>query len=631
MDVSSLSAQQQHQGVTIGAALEEPDLKRRKTSNAAASATTPGASPTVGSVKAKQQAFYGALASEKRVVSPATPSSQGPKKAEGGVKPLKSAMRPVSPPPKAAGSQPLVRGKTVRPKEVKKETLNPRMIAHDPAGHGVRLVLLKKLHEGMERLNKEVLKSDDPTEKIFHLSPNELVKLALDEEEQIAKENRSVYGNIIKMRILKYTKKMTVDEWIQQRKETVQKSPEAKKSSGSNESPPIETGLTLAEELLILPRLVADQTKFAQWGYVTSPPSEAEIEKARLGVEAAHGYEECDRCRSRFQVFPNRREEDGALTTGGMCTHHPLRRYFPPRDKADKGPKEAKYGCCHEVVGSPGCTHAATHVFKISEAKRLAHVMPFISTPPNPTIDGGEAVCFDCEMGYTCFGMELIRLTAVSWPSGKPLIDILVKPLGIMLDLNTRFSGVKPEVFAAAKEFDPLSKENPFPKTKDEPLRIVSSPHIARALLLKHVSPTTPLLGHALENDLNSIRLVHPTIVDTVVLFPHPRGLPLRFGLKSLADRYLQRAIQTAGAAGHDSLEDARATGDLVRVKIGNEWKKLKSHGWSVKNGAFYSPDSTTPSELPILLRYSTDLKAGVKRKRADGEDGPADTDEDKE
>jgi RNA exonuclease 1 len=37
-----------------------------------------------------------------------------------------------------------------------------------------------------------------------------------------------------------------------------------------------------------------------------------------------------------------------------------------------------------------------------------------------------------------------------------------------------------------------------------------------------------------LENDLKSLRLIHRKVIDTAVLFPHPKGPPFRRALKDL-------------------------------------------------------------------------------------------------
>ncbi|KAJ9662807.1 RNA exonuclease 3 [Coniosporium apollinis] len=547
---------------------------------------------------------------------------------------LKTATRPVSPPPRSEKVK--VASATLK-KAVQNdhvETLNPRMVKIDPAGHGLRRLYLSKLHEGMARLNDVVSKSTDPEVKALHLSNSELIKLALDEEEGIANGKTSVYGNIIKLRMVAY-KNMKLEEWVRLRRED-----RARKEGKAKEAEPpplLDTGLAPDEELLILPRLVANQEGLEQHGYVPSPPTQADIAAANEGVEAAHGYEKCDRCSTRFQVFPDRRE-DGALTSGGICTYHWGRVYRPPREKVDaiKGAREPKYTCCQEQIGTPGCTVGETHVFKISEAKRLAAVLPFERTSENPGARTDRAVAFDCEMGYTVYGLELIRLTATSWPDQAPLIDVLVRPLGAILDLNTRFSGVQPEAFFNAPPFDPaagaLPSRPPSAGTEAAPaqptLAIVASPDVARTLLCSYISPSTPLLGHALENDLNVIRLCHPTIVDTVLLFPHPRGLPIRYGLRALVKKYLNKDIQTAGAAGHDSLEDAREAGELVRWRVAREWKRLKSEGWSVNGGQFFAPlvpgMVVKPATLEELRAYAfAPLEKRAKRGRGqvDGAD----------
>ncbi|MCJ1471020.1 RNA exonuclease 3, partial [Pseudocyphellaria aurata] len=442
------------------------------------------------------------------------------------------------------------------------ESLNPRLLPNPPASHAIRLRLVTMLHEQMVRLNEEVKRSDDPSRMTAELSTHELVAAALNEEEKIAKQNPSVYTNIVKLRIVAL-KKLKVSGWINERlKEIAAAKP---RDEFSVQKPPkiIDTGLSPREEIALLPRLLAEQGTLIKHGYISATPSEEDIEQARKGVEAAQGWEQCDRCKTRFQVFPGRRAEDGALTTGGMCLYHPSKPRRPMGETADKSHKELLYACCNETVGkSTGCTPSDTHVFKISEAKRLALVMPFMATPPNPGLQSDRAVCFDCEMGYTTRGMELIRLTATSWPDGGKLVDVLVRPLGEILDLNSRYSGVWPKDFASA-----IPHSADTTATADD-LQLVDSPFTARALLFSHLTPTTPLIGHALENDLNAVRIIHPCIVDSVVLYPHPRGLPLRLGLKFLLKKHLERDIQMGGELGHDSTEDARAAGDLVRLKV---------------------------------------------------------------
>ncbi|KAL2152675.1 hypothetical protein VTH82DRAFT_5859 [Thermothelomyces myriococcoides] len=513
----------------------------------------------------------------------------------------------------------------------KPESLNPRHLkTAAPAPHDFRYKVLKLLHEQFQRLNDELKKDAKEDEKKLVLSAQELIWLALDEEQKIATEKPSIYQNVIKNRIMTY-KKMTVGQWKDERA-AERKKREAAATPKSNTprkaallGPPkvINTGLTPEQEVKFLVYLQTPIDKLAQWGYVPSAPTEEEINKAREGEEASLGYEVCDRCRTRFQVFPGRREEDGALTSGGKCVHHPGKAYYPERSLGDTEKPSRRYRCCQQVVGeSAGCVSSNTHVFKTTSPARLASVIPFVETPPNPRAPKDRAVCFDCEMGYTVRGMELIRLTATSWPDGKELLDILVRPVGEILDLNSRYSGVWPEDIVNAEPWSGEGDPSSRPEVKEEKegeqeggdgkgpqrgksrarkkMRIVPSPVVARDLLFSLISPETPLIGHGLENDLNAVRIIHPTLIDTILLFPHRRGLPMRYGLKMLMETHLNKAIQVeveGEEMGHDSAEDARAAGELVRFKVQEKWSAMKCEGWRLVNGEFVPPEGKKGGE----------------------------------
>ncbi len=574
----------------------------------------------------------------------------------------------------------------------KPETLNPRHLkSAAPAAHDFRYKALKLLHDQFQRLNNELKKDAKDDEKKLVLSAQQLIWLALDEEQCLATDKPSVYQNIIKNRIMTY-KRMTPGQWRDERVAEATKT-NAKTTPGSKTprkpvlgAPKvIQTGLTPEEEVKFLKHLYTPIDKLAQWGYVPTSPREEDITKAREGEEAGMGYEVCDRCTTRFQVFPGRREEDGALTSGGKCVHHPGRLYFPERAPGDTDKPTRRYRCCQEAQGeTPGCVSGNTHVFKTTSPARLASITPFAETPSNPLVPKDRAVCFDCEMGYTTRGMELIRLTATNWPDGKELLDVLVRPVGEILDLNSKYSGVWPEdivsakpwseeasiqtekgtpaekastlaeevdtpaenIAIPAKEVDtpagntatpvkevdipaentgaPAGKTGTLAKKIDTPadkastqaetdnkeqkagvikhavdtekrkkMKIVSSPAAARDLLFSLLAPETPLMGHGLENDLNAARILHPTLIDTILLYPHRRGLPMRHGLKMLMEVHLNKAIQVeveGKPMGHDSAEDARAAGELVRLQVQEKWSAMKREGWSLVDGEFVPP-----------------------------------------
>lgn len=152
-------------------------------------------------------------------------------------------------------------------------------------------------------------------------------------------------------------------------------------------------------------------------------------------------------------------------------------------------------------------------------------------------------------MGYTTHGYEMIRLTVVDWTSGKTVLDRTVTPYGKVVDLNTRFSGVK-------------SLEDGT--TVDGIHYPTISFKQARDAMFEYVSQSTIIIGHGLDNDLDVLRLIHTNIVDTSLIYPqfNPQR---RSALKDLTQMYLSRKIQ---GGEHDSAEDAIAAMDIVKYHL---------------------------------------------------------------
>lgn len=506
-------------------------------------------------------------------------------------------------------------------KQKKTESLNPRLLKSSPASHEIRLKLLRMVHQEFSRLNSELKKHADEQELKLVLSDQDLIMRALDEEHKTALEKAAVYANVMKNKVMQY-KRMGVAQWKAERGKETQAAEQKQGGNDASDGPPkkIETGLTQAQEVELLRRIITPIDKLSGHGYVAKMPTEGSIKAARKGLEAAKGWEVCDRCQQRFQVFPGRREEDGALTTGGSCKFHWGKTYVPAKAPGDKTRVPKRYLCCSQEIGdSAGCFTHDHHVYKFTDAARLAAVLNFAETPENSLPPADRAVCFDCEMGYTVYGLELIRLTATSWPTGEELLDVLVQPLGEVLDLNSRFSGVWPDDLAHAQPWtagndltpsksgtETCSEEGEIKPAKRR-LKKVSSPEAARDLLFSLLSPSTPLIGHGLENDLNAVRIIHPKLIDTVLLYPHRGGLPFRHSLKSLMDVHLNRKIQQETGPkmlGHDSAEDARAAGDLVRLKVMSEWKDMKRDGWTLVDDEFVAPGKQSNKEGKLTEKF---------------------------
>ncbi|XP_075047577.1 RNA exonuclease 1 homolog isoform X2 [Mixophyes fleayi] len=246
----------------------------------------------------------------------------------------------------------------------------------------------------------------------------------------------------------------------------------------------------------------------------------------------------CCRCGETYSVTMQ-----GKHVRKEECNYHSgkvLRHKVP-------GGMETRYSCCEAAVGSPGCQMAKLHVHDGQKENIDGFIKTFIKLQPS---DGNPGIfSLDCEMCYTTHGLELTRVTVVD-PSLQVAYDTFVKPDNEIIDYNTRFSGV----------------------TEDNLKNITTSIRDVQAILLNLISADTILIGHSLENDLNALKLIHDTVVDTSIVFPHRLGLPNKRALRNLIADYLRRIIQD-NVGGHDSSEDATACMELMIWKVKEDTK----------------------------------------------------------
>lgn len=530
-----------------------------------------------------QSAIHAAPASKQTSTSSSSSSTTNtPPRVTG--KPLLSQNRPISPP--STARQKTTPPSQLKPKPLKAEELIPRKVQRDPVAFPQRVFILKQLHKQIDSINKKLGHASADQQSNFLLTEQEVIKQALDEEESAANSSPSGdgYKHAIQGRI-GFFKGMDMSRWNGWVGSTWRATtPASKPTTEVTKDGKVKTGLAnKEEEITIVKHLRTGLNSVAQYGWVIKAPTDQEIAGAKRALAISGGVETCDRCGTKFTVYPGRNSE-GKFTSKGPCRYHWARA---PHKRATS---EGVYDCCGAVAGSEGCTVAEDHVFKVSDPKRLAALWQFETTPAPKHGKEKQPVTFDCEMCYTTKGMELVRLTAISWPEKVVLLDILVRPIGDLLDLNTRFSGVSKDLYYNAPSYGTraLSPPSQINDNEPPPLEKVASPLAARQLLFDFLDTETPLIGHAIDNDLNVCRIIHPFVIDTVLLFPHPRGLPIRYKLKDLAQKYLNRKIQTGNEEGHDSREDSEATGDLVLVKVAERWADMKRKGWYWKDGKLF-------------------------------------------
>ncbi|KAI4828800.1 hypothetical protein KUCAC02_022872 [Chaenocephalus aceratus] len=246
----------------------------------------------------------------------------------------------------------------------------------------------------------------------------------------------------------------------------------------------------------------------------------------------------CCRCGAEYKINVN-----GNCVRKEECCFHwgRLRRHKV------SGGWETNYSCCAAGVGAPGCQVCKQHVQDGRKESFDGYVTTFSKSLP-PDGNGG-VFALDCEMCYTRHGLDLTRVTVID-SEMKVIYDTFVRPEAKVVDYNTRFSGVTEE-----------DLENATITLRD-----------VQAVLLSMFSAESILIGHSLESDLLALKLIHSTVVDTAIVFPHRLGAPYKRALRNLMADHLKRIIQD-NVNGHDSSEDASACLELMLWRIKEDAK----------------------------------------------------------
>lgn len=242
----------------------------------------------------------------------------------------------------------------------------------------------------------------------------------------------------------------------------------------------------------------------------------------------------CCRCKKEYTVnkrgFPIVQEE---------CIYHPNRKY--------RVRGEARYQCCTQDGTSDGCCVAPSHVYEYVD---FEHLKGYVTTlPADPQAEVYGVYSLDCEMCYTTNGLDLTRVTVIN-SACKVVYETLVRPLHPIIDYNTRYSGI----------------------TEEQMCHVKTTLLDVQATLLTMFSSKTILVGHSLESDFKALKLIHDTVIDTSVLFPHKMGPPFKRALRNLSTDYLRKIIQNS-VEGHDSAEDAMVCMELLQYKLKEDLK----------------------------------------------------------
>lgn len=151
----------------------------------------------------------------------------------------------------------------------------------------------------------------------------------------------------------------------------------------------------------------------------------------------------------------------------------------------------------------------------------------------------------DCEMCNTTLGVSEITRVSIVNEKLESVYETFVKPENKITNYLTAFSGITEETL---KDVTKTLKE------VQEDIRTV-------------LPADAILVGQSLNVDLNCLKLMHPYVIDTSVIYNISGERKSKSKLRTLAREFLGEIIQNH-AKGHDSIEDAAASVKLVQLKL---------------------------------------------------------------
>ncbi|XP_063228438.1 uncharacterized protein LOC134534195 [Bacillus rossius redtenbacheri] len=191
----------------------------------------------------------------------------------------------------------------------------------------------------------------------------------------------------------------------------------------------------------------------------------------------------------------------------------------------------------------------------------------------------------DCEMCRTdTKQLELTRISVVN-EKLEVVYDTLVKPHNRITDYLTRYSGVTAKMLA------------------DVTVRLADVQQKLREIL----PPDAILVGQSLNMDLHTLKMMHPYIIDTSIIFNVSGCRSSKSKLAALAYKFLNRSIQTS-RKGHSPVEDSCASMELVQKKL----SESVTYGDQILSRRMTVPEAQTSQTIADVIMNKLEKKKMV-------------------
>ncbi|KAL3418105.1 exonuclease [Phlyctema vagabunda] len=269
-----------------------------------------------------------------------------------------------------------------------------------------------------------------------------------------------------------------------------------------------------------------------------------------------------------------------------MCVFHPGKaggkRSGYGKGHGRRGPGAPQLPPCCSDRSGPGCTTLPTHHYTQPDRAQMNRYSSYALTPSSanavlslgaqldqtrrsPNTTKFRAVLLDCEMVGVFGGRsEVISICAADYFTGAVLLHRLVEPTQRVIAWRSSIHGISKSRMQAA-----ISQAS---QGQDA---VLTGWQEARSEMWKLIDDDTILVGHALQNDLDVLRMIHGRVVDSAILARDAVSSPSlsssssipqgrQWGLKTLCTDLLGLEIRDNPGHVHDCLEDVLATREVV-------------------------------------------------------------------